>query len=907
MSPKMVLMGDTKQKRPIKSRKTPKKAKNQKMSENSPNQKKQIRRKEEYSTKPEEKTYKTNKKPGIKKAQTHHRKERGNEEEKGAKNEETQNISNSDSKNTCEKSEKSNCKNSETISDQKPTASKMAEVPEEEMWPSPLSSKAAPGFKLEVPKKLTKGEKEKKRKAKLKELLNDEVMNMSKVNEVLSMKNDAFRPSPSGPSPSKSPPSSDKASPEPKPGEKSESEEKSESKEKSESERKKQRIMINNNQCLVNSDKCEIISDQKQHESEMSGRVKNICISDSCDSGFTWTRTDVLIRHLVNVHKYEKEIAREAALNYQIKSGASARVIKGLKEMNIENVLKEKLFEDSSADNTFADAQETITVDEEDSFSNAKPIGSSTQEGDRGVTRKRSDGTSGLSPDDKTARLGDESLLAEESISVLHGEDYSPSQECRIREQKAMMALLDKDETTDLFKTPGKSQPSQGTAPTPPAEQESPMDESDKMAEENEIIKDLENQLEKSQKTVTTYYDLNAQKNNENAKLRKEIEEIREELEKAESIKRANANLRNKNEKLTEENRGWHKATKALSTELEAYKRTPSLGSSENVYREEIAKLKKKLQESEDSKSKALKAAKDHQALNDKFQDTLQENKAEMEKMRERISKFEKEKCEDETCKHPRDCGKSHAGKKVKNCMAFFRDKCIFGENKCWNKHDEKEKQRWKEIEKKKMEKAKTPANASSSSQPPNAEAGAGGGAKQKKKEEPKKADKTADISIEEVDRAQSPRSMALCANPSRAPAPKVAMPGYQYAPATYMPQAPMMPHPPPGYQGYPMAASMAFQAAGPSWPYGVGQQGPWSNNQTPGQYQGKWQGNEDYQQQYPVLQSSETDLKRFTNIQADNVSKEAALQGVEREMEEIRRKKMEEVSRKFEKKGKGE
>ena len=76
---------------------------------------------------------------------------------------------------------------------------------------------------------------------------------------------------------------------------------------------------------------------------------------------------------------------------------------------------------------------------------------------------------------------------AEESISVLHSEDYSPSQECRIREQKAMMALLDRDDSTDLFRTPGKSQPSQGTAPTPPAEQDSPMDESDKdkMAEEN--------------------------------------------------------------------------------------------------------------------------------------------------------------------------------------------------------------------------------------------------------------------------------------------------------------------------------------------------------------------------------------------------------------------------------------
>ena len=157
-------MGDRKQKRPIKSRKTPKKAKNQKMSENSPNQKKQIRRNEEYSTKPEEKTYKTNKKPGIKKAQTHHRKERGNGEEKGAKNEEILYRSNSESEDTCEKSEKSKYKKCE-ISDQKPTTSRMTDVPEEEMWPSPFSSKAAPGFKLEVPKKLTRGEKKRQRKA----------------------------------------------------------------------------------------------------------------------------------------------------------------------------------------------------------------------------------------------------------------------------------------------------------------------------------------------------------------------------------------------------------------------------------------------------------------------------------------------------------------------------------------------------------------------------------------------------------------------------------------------------------------------------------------------------------------------------------------------------------------------
>ena len=243
------------------------------------------------------------------------------------------------------------------------------------------------GFKLEVPKKLTRGEKKRLRKANREKVLKDEVMNVIDANnDVFKMKNDLFRPSHSGPSPSKSPPSSDKK--EPKPEEKMKSKEKSKRKGKSESERKKQRTTIKSDRCFITINKCEIISDQKQLELEMSGRVKNICISDSCDSGFTWTRTDVLIRHLVNVHKLDKEIAREAALNYQIKSGASARVIKGLKEMDIEKLLKEKLFDDSSADNTFADAQETINIDEEDSFSNAKPIGSSTQEGERGVTRK---------------------------------------------------------------------------------------------------------------------------------------------------------------------------------------------------------------------------------------------------------------------------------------------------------------------------------------------------------------------------------------------------------------------------------------------------------------------------------------------------------------------------------------
>ena len=51
-----------------------------------------------------------------------------------------------------------------------------AVVPEEEMWPSPFSKDAAPGFKLEVPKKLTRGEKKRLRKANREKVLKDEVM-----------------------------------------------------------------------------------------------------------------------------------------------------------------------------------------------------------------------------------------------------------------------------------------------------------------------------------------------------------------------------------------------------------------------------------------------------------------------------------------------------------------------------------------------------------------------------------------------------------------------------------------------------------------------------------------------------------------------------------------------------------
>ena len=131
-----------------------------------------------------------------------------------------------------------------------------AVVPEEEMWPSPFSKDAAHwpngGFKLEVSKKLTRGQKKRLNKANREKVLKDEVMNITDTIDACKVKNNVFRPSHSGPSPSKSPPSSDK---EPEP------EEKSKSKEKSKSERKKQRIMIKSDQCFITINNCKIISD----------------------------------------------------------------------------------------------------------------------------------------------------------------------------------------------------------------------------------------------------------------------------------------------------------------------------------------------------------------------------------------------------------------------------------------------------------------------------------------------------------------------------------------------------------------------------------------------------------------------------------------------------------------------
>ena len=114
-----------------------------------------------------------------------------------------------------------------------------AVVPEEEMWPSPFSKDAAHwpngGFKLEVSKKLTRGEKKRLNKANREKVLKDEVMNVIDANnDVFKMKNDVFRPFHSGPSPSKSPPSSDKKEPKPE--------------EKTKSKRKKQRLMIKSDQ-----------------------------------------------------------------------------------------------------------------------------------------------------------------------------------------------------------------------------------------------------------------------------------------------------------------------------------------------------------------------------------------------------------------------------------------------------------------------------------------------------------------------------------------------------------------------------------------------------------------------------------------------------------------------------------
>ena len=127
-----------------------------------------------------------------------------------------------------------------------------AVVPEEEMWPSPFSKDAAHwpngGFKLQVPpKKLTRGEKKRLNKANREKVLKDEVMNVvtdaNNDDDVFKMKNDVFRPSHSGPSPSsRSPPSSDKKEPKPT--------ERTKSKEELKSKRKKQRLM------MIKSDRC---------------------------------------------------------------------------------------------------------------------------------------------------------------------------------------------------------------------------------------------------------------------------------------------------------------------------------------------------------------------------------------------------------------------------------------------------------------------------------------------------------------------------------------------------------------------------------------------------------------------------------------------------------------------------
>ena len=128
-----------------------------------------------------------------------------------------------------------------------------AVVPEEEMWPSPFSKDAAHwpngGFKLELPKKLTRGEKKRLNKANREKVLKDEVMNVIDANnDVFKMKNDVFRPSHSGPSPSKSPPSSDKKEPKPE--------------EKTKSKRKKQRIMLKSDRCFsITINNSKIISD----------------------------------------------------------------------------------------------------------------------------------------------------------------------------------------------------------------------------------------------------------------------------------------------------------------------------------------------------------------------------------------------------------------------------------------------------------------------------------------------------------------------------------------------------------------------------------------------------------------------------------------------------------------------
>ena len=631
----------------------------------------------------------------------------------------------------------------------------------------------------------------------------------------------------------------------------------------------------------------------------------NMCIFDGCNANpvFSWQKTNVLVKHLVVFHELEHEAAREAAMKYQVESKASAEVIKRLKELDIVKLCganNQTLCEDGDPD------------PDEEGF---KPKASSTQESS--TKRKHSGTKTGESPEHKMPLVDmddsdkSEILLAEEtddlSMSEIHDEDYSPSQAGRLQKMEAMKQLIKRCEPSSQDQTnkQDESMSLLSQDKSLPAEQSSVLDENDeaqrKMEAENEIIKELEEKVEKLQRSIDVYHDLNAKKNSENVKLEREVEAMKEEMEGINKMKKEKETLSEKVKSLKEENRNWENTCTELSAKLQDHVENPGRIREEDNLRKELQKTKDKLKQEEDLKNKALKAAKDNQVLSDKLQDTLAESNKELNKLREKVSKFNSEKCEDSDCKHPKNCGKSHAGKKSdKHCTKFLKGQCVFGKQ-CWDIHDEEYRKKWRaEEQQKKLEKVKTAANE-------------GKDKNNSKKENNVKKDtekeKNSDSTIETT------WQNGPCPPPAHYPPPtNVLPPNYLNQcppPVPLYPQTPYvnnynygLPHiinPPPGFQGNP------FPQAGPRWP-GIGQTGPWSNPQNPnGSYQGRQSPQGPPPSNQDTTSHSETDFRRLGNIQIDKESQGATITGVERELQELRDKYDAQIQEVMKKKGNGD
>ena len=652
-------------------------------------------------------------------------------------------------------------------------------------------------------------------------------------------------------------------------------------------------------------------SDQKSRTMSV-----NMCIFDVCDASpvFSWQKTNVLVKHLVTFHELDHEAAREAAMKYQVENKASGEVIKRLKELDIVKLC-------GGNNQTFCEEGDPL----DETF---KPKDSSTQESTS--KRKHSDTPTGVSPEHKVKvtelkRADDvggkgenskEILLVEENddfdMSDIHGEEYSPSQTGRLQRMEAMKQLLSRCESTNPHQVNNGDDSISllSQDKSLPDEQSSIMNEEDearkKMEAENEVIKDLEGKVEKLQKSIDVYHDLNAKKNSEKAKLEREIEIMKEEMEGVNKLKKEKEALGEKVKALTEENREWEKTCTDLSAKLQDHVENPGRIREEDILRKDLQKTKEKLKIEEDLKCKAQKAAKDTQALCDKLQDTLAEGNKELNQLREKVSKFNSEKCEDPDCKHPKNCGKTHAGKKSdKHCPKFLRGQCIFGKQ-CWDIHDDDYKKKWRaEEQQKKLENAKKAANEEK-------------GDKSSKSKKEAEKEKPSNSSKKEETWTNPP----IAPPASQVPPPTGILPPNTYS--QYVqgldPQVPLYPqtpyvnnynyglpniiNPPPGFQGNP------FPQAGPRWP-GVGQMGPWSSSQNSQNHNGQYQGRLHPQGPPPSTSAnsshSETDFNRLGNIQMDNVSQSATITGVERELQELKEKYAAEMDEVMKKRGIGE